>query len=278
MIERGLKESVVESAALAWLESCGWTVAHGPGIAPDTPGTERGDYGEVVLERRLYAALDRINPNLSAEALDDAFRKLTHPEGATLETRNRALHRMVVNGVTVEYRDPHGAVRGAQAQVIDFDNWQANDWLAVNQFTIVENRHERRLDIVLFVNGLPLGLIELKNAANEKATIWAAWQQLQTYKAELPSLFACNAVLAVSDGLEARIGTLTAGREWFKPWRTISGETLADPYMPQLQVMLQGACAPHRFAALIRDFIVFEDDGSGYLSKKDGGLPPVSRR
>ena len=271
MIERGLKESVVESAALAWLESCGWTVAHGPDIAPDTPGTERGDYGEVVLERRLYAALDRINPNLSAEALDDAFRKLTHPEGATLETRNRALHRMVVNGVTVEYRDPHGAVRGAQAQVIDFDNWQANDWLAVNQFTIVENRHERRLDIVLFVNGLPLGLIELKNAANEKATIWAAWQQLQTYKAELPSLFACNAVLAVSDGLEARIGTLTAGREWFKPWRTISGETLADPYMPQLQVMLQGACAPHRFAALIRDFIVFEDDGSGYLSKKMAG-------
>ena len=271
MTERGIKESVVESATLAWLESCGWTVAHGPDIAPDTPGAERGDYGEVVLGRRLYAALDRINPNLSAEALDDAFRKLTHPEGATLETRNRAFHRMVVNGVTVEYRDIDGAVRGAQVQVIDFDNWQANDWLAVNQFTVVENRHERRPDIVLFVNGLPLGLIELKNAADENATIWAAYQQLQTYKTELPSLFACNAVLAVSDGLEARIGTLTAGREWFKHWRTISGETLADPYMPQLQVMLQGACAPHRFAALIRDFIVFEDDGSGYLSKKMAG-------
>ena len=271
MTERGIKESVVESATLAWLESCGWTVAHSPDIAPDTPGAERSGYGEVVLGRRLYAALDRINPNLSAEALNDAFRKLTHPEGATLETRNRAFHRMVVNGVTVEYRDIDGAVRGAQAQVIDFDNWQANDWLAVNQFTVVENRHERRPDIVLFVNGLPLGLIELKNAANENATVWTALQQLQTYKTELPSLFACNAVLAVSDGLEARIGTLTAGREWFKHWRTISGETLADPHMPQLQVMLQGACAPHRFATLIRDFIVFEDDGSGHLSKKMAG-------
>ena len=271
MTERGVKESVVESAALAWLESCGWTVAYGPDIAPDTPGAERDGYGEVVLKERMHTALDRINPGLPPEALDNAFHKLIRPEGPTLETRNRAFHRMVVNGVNVEYRNANGAIRGAQAHVIDFDNWQANNWLAVNQFTVAENRQERRPDIVLFINGLPLGLIELKNAADESATIWTAWQQLQTYKAELPALFVCNAVLAVSDGLQARIGTLTAGREWFKPWRTISGEVLADPDMPQLQVMLKGACAPRRFAALIRDFIVFEDDGSGYLSKKMAG-------
>ena len=271
MTERGVKESVVEQAGLAWLESCGWTVVHGPDIAPDTPGAERGHYDEVVLERRLRTALIRLNPSLPVEALDDAFRKLTRPEGTTLETGNRAFHRMAVDGVTVEYRDTDGVVRGAQAHVIDFDSWQANDWLAVNQFTVVENWHERRPDVVLFVNGMPLAVIELKNPADENATIWSALQQLQTYKAEIPSLFTFNAALVVSDGLEARIGTLTAGREWFKPWRTISGEALADPHMPQLQVMLEGAFAPRRFVVLIRDFIVFEDDGSGALVKKMAG-------
>ena len=124
---------------------------------------------------------------------------------------------------------------------------------------------------MLFVNGLPLGLIELKSPADEDATIWTAWRQLQTYRAELPSLFAMNAALMVSDGAEARIGTLTAGREWFKPWRTISGETLADPHLPELQVMLEGVCEPRRFLALVRDFIAFEDDGSGALAKKMAG-------
>ena len=171
-------------------------------------------------------------PPCLAMSLDDAFRKLNRPEGTSLETRNRAFHRMLVEGVTVEYRADNGAIRGAQARVIDFDVPANNDWLAVNQFTVVENHHERRPDIVLFVNGLPLGVIELKNPADEDATIWTAWQQLQTYKAELPSLFAMNAALMVSDGVEARIGTLTAGREWFKPWRTISGEGWPIPACP----------------------------------------------
>ena len=271
MINGGITESVVEQASGAWLESSGWGVARGPDIAPDAPGAERADYGAVVLEGRLRNALARLNPHLPAEALDDAFRKLTQPEGAALEARNRAVHRLLVDGATVEYRDENGALRGAQASVIDFDDPGNNDWLAVNQFTVVESGHERRPDIALFVNGLPLGLIELKNPTAEDATVWTALQQLQTYKAELPSLFAMNAALIVSDGIEARIGTLTAGQEWFKPWRTISGETLADPAMPQLQVMLEGACAPARFLALIRDFIVFEDDGSGALAKKMAG-------
>jgi len=264
-------ESVVEEAALAWLEAIGWQVAHGPEIAPDMPGAERANYGEVVLSTRLRDALARLNPNLPAEALEDAFRKLTRPEGADLIQRNRALHRLMVDGVTVEYHGADGAIRGAQARVLNFDDPANNDWLAVNQFTVVENKRERRPDVVLFVNGLPLAIVELKNAADEGATIWTAFQQLQTYKAEIPSLFAPNAVLVVSDGVEARVGTLTAGREWFKPWRTVGGDTLAAETMPQLQVIIEGLFDRRRFLDLVRDFIVFEDEGGGRLAKKMAG-------
>ena len=267
----GLSESDVEDAALAWLAGVGWTVAHGSDVAPDAPGAERGGYGEAVLEGRLRAALERLNPDLPAEALDDARRRLLRPEGTTLAVRNRAFHRMATDGVTVEHREPGGAIRGAQVRVIDFDDRRANDYLAVNQFTVVENRRERRPDLALFVNGLPLVVIELKNPADENATVWTAWRQLRTYQAEIPALFVCNAALVVSDGLEARIGALGAGREWFKPWRTISGEALADPDLPQLRVLLEGVCAPARLLALVRDFIVFEDDGGGAPVKKIAG-------
>ena len=266
-----LSEWTVEAIALDWLESLGWAVAHGPDIAPDARAAERADYGEVVLSGRLRSALACLNPDLPANALEDAQRRLTRPAGATLEARNRDFHRMVVAGVTVEYVDTNGRVRGAQVRVLDFDEPDANDWFAVNQFTVVENRHERRPDIVLFVNGLPLAVVELKNPVDEDATVWSAFQQLQTYKAEIPSLFVFNAALIVSDGLEARIGTLTAGREWCKPWRTISGEALADPSLPQLQVLLEGVFTRRRLLALVRDFIVFEDDGSGDLVKKMAG-------
>ena len=204
----------------------GWRNAHGPDIAPETPGAERNDYGQVVLERRIRDALAKLNPSLPSSTLEDAVRKLTHPEGAMLEVHNRSFHRMLVNGVNVEHRTDDGAMRGDQARVIDFDNPDNNDWLVVNQLTVVENRNTRRPDVVLFLNGLPLGVIELKNPADEDATIWTAWQQLQTYRVELPSLFSMNEVLMVSDGLNARIGALGAGREWFKPWRIITGETL----------------------------------------------------
>ena len=266
-----LNESTVEESALDWLRSLGWQTAHGPDIAPGSAAAERADYGEVVLAQRLRDALARLNPDLPAEALDRAFRRLIRPEGASVEARNRDFHRMLVEGVTVERRTESGAIRGAQARVVDFDDHEANDWLAVNQFTVTENQNTRRPDVVLFLNGLPLGVIELKNPADEDATIWTAWQQLQTYKAQLPSLFACNELLVVSDGLEARVGTLTAGKEWFKPWRTVTGESLADLGMLELQVLLEGACLPQRFLRLIRDFIVFEDDGSGALVKKIAG-------
>ncbi len=267
----GLDESVVEELALDWLGSLGWGVAHGRDIAPDAAGAERSDYGQVVLAERLRAALREINPGLPAEALEDAGRRLVRPQGATLEVRNRSFHRMVVDGVTVEYRDQSGSIRGGQAQVVDFDDPQGNDWLAVNQFTVVESNHERRLDIALFVNGLPLGIVELKNPADPDATVWTAWQQLQTYKAELSTLFSMNEAMVVSDGLEARIGTLTAGREWFKPWRIVPEVGEEDLSLPQLQVLLEGICAPDRFLALIRDFVVFDDEGSGDLAKKMAG-------
>ncbi|MBX3673896.1 MAG: type I restriction endonuclease subunit R [Burkholderiales bacterium] len=263
-------ESVVEQAALAWLGAAGWQVRTGAEIAPGETAAERDEYAQVILTQRLRNALSRLNPALTAEALDDVFRKLTRPEGAELMARNRALHHMLVDGVTVEYRDTEGSIRGAIARVIDFENTEGNDWLAVNQFSVVENKHSRRPDVVLCVNGLPLGVLELKNAAVENATIWSAFQQLQTYQTEVPTLFAPNALLAASDGVEARVGTIGAGREWFKPWRTISGEVLAGAQLPELQVVIEGLCAPRRFLDLLRDFIVFEDDG-GHIVKKMGG-------
>jgi len=263
-------ESVVEQAALAWVESVGWTILHGAEIAPGELAAERAEYGEVVLAGRLRAALVRLNPGLPAEAIADAFRKLTRPEGPDLVTRNRAMHRLLVDGVTVEYRNDDGEIRGAQARVLNFDQVAANDWLAVNQFTVTENRHNRRPDIVLFVNGLPLAVLELKNAADETATIWTAFHQIQTYRVEIGSLFASNVVLCISDGVDARVGTLTAGREWFKPWRTITGERVVDTHVPELQVVLEGLFAPARFLDLVRDFIVFEDDGGRVVKKMAG--------
>ena len=263
-------KSVVEQAALDWFRALGYNVVGGPDMPPG-PHALRASYADTIFPSMIQGALARLNPNLPAEALDDAFRKLTCPEGSALTARNRAFHRMAVDGVTVEYRDAVGGIRGAQVQVLDFEQPANNDWLAVNQFTVAEGNHERRPDIVLFVNGLPLAVIELKNPGDEDATIRSAWQQLRTYQAELPSLFTFNAVLAVSDGVEARLGTLTAGWEWFKPWRTISGEELAPVFLTQLQVAIEGAFEKRRFLALLRDFIVFEDDGGGRLAKKMAG-------
>jgi len=292
-----LAESDVETAALAWLEALGWTVKHGDEIAPDGPAAERRDFSQVVLEHRLRDALAALNPYLPVEALEDAFRRLTQPPGANLPARNRAFHRMLTDGVTVEYRAADGSIRGAQVQVIDFEHPLNNNWLAVNQFAVVENHHSRRTDLVLFVNGLPLVVIELKNPADEQADIWKAYQQLQTYRAELPSLFSFNEMLVISDGLEARLGVLDAGREWFKPWRTITGEDFypplpppsgkvtggeglpsppgrgaggEGPHMLELQILLEGVFEPGRFLDLLRHFIVFEEDHSR-LTKKIAG-------
>ena len=262
-------ESVVEDAALDWFRALGYHVLAGPDLGP-APTALRKSHAEVVIDSPLRGVLTTLNPAIPNDALRDAQRKLMRPDGATLEDRNRNFHSMLVEGVPVEYRDSNGRIRGAQVRVVDFENPEANIWSVVNQFTVEEDQHRRRPDIVVFVNGLPLAIVELKNPVDETATVRTAYRQLQTYKTELPSLFACNAVLVVSDGLKALIGTLTAGHEWFKPWRTIRGQELAPVFHTELQVLIQGVFEKSRLLALIRDFIVFEDDG-GTVSKKMAG-------
>ncbi|NEW92118.1 type I restriction endonuclease subunit R [Rhodopseudomonas sp. BR0M22] len=265
-------ESVVEEAALEWFGGLGYAVLHGPEIGAGEPAAERDGSGcrDVVLQGRLRAALARLNPELPAEALEEAHRKLMRLDAPTLIERNRAVHRLLVDGVTVEFRRPDGSIGGAQARVIDFDQPAQNDWLAVNQFTVAEGQHQRRPDVVVFVNGLALGVIELKNAADADADIWAAYRQLQTYQAQIPALFAANAVLVASDGAQARIGSLGAGREWFKPWRTITGRDQPTG-LAELQVLLEGVFDKRRFLDLLRYFIVFETFEDGKLVKKIAG-------
>ncbi len=278
MTRSDFSESVVEQAALAWLEALGYAVLHGPDIAAGELGAERSDpnYRDVLLERLLRQALVRLNPDLPPEALEDAWRKLTRVDGPSLVERNRAVHRMLVDGVTVEYRRQDGSIAGAQTRVIDFDAPANNGWLAVNQFTVSEGQHTRRPDVVLFVNGLPLAVIELKNSADENTDVWSAFRQLQTYQTQVPALFTTNAVMVISDGVQARIGSLGAGKEWFKPWRTITGREDAPARQPELQVVLEGVFEQRRFLDLLRHFIVFEDstavgDGGGRLEKKMAG-------
>ena len=253
-------ESMVEEAALDWFRGLGYYVESSPDMSPGPDSLYyplRASHADAVLTSAVRGSLRRLNSDLPEEALDDALRRLTRPEGTTPEARNRSFHRMVVDGVNVEYRDADGAVRGAQARVIDFDEPDANTWSAINQFTVSENGNTRRPDIVVFVNGLPLAVIELKNPADENATVWSAFHQLQTYKAELPSLFACNAVLLVSDGLQARLGTLSAGREWFKPWRTIGGQELAPAFYTELQMAIEGVFEKRRVDGQEWNYLAF---------------------
>lgn len=264
-------ESEVEEAALAWFESLGYTVQFGPEMAPGELFAERGSYEDVILERRLTDAIARLNPHLPHEAHEEALRKVLRPETPSLVSNNRAFHRMLVDGVNVEYRRPDGSIAGDQARLLDFDNPDEDDWLAVNQYTVVEGEHDRRPDIVIFVNGLPLAVVELKNPADENATIWSAFNQLQTYKKQIPSLFTYNELLVASDGLQARLGSLTANREWFLPWRTVEGDEVAPTVVPQLEVLVNGVFNKDRFLALLRHCIVFEEADDGTPVKKIAG-------
>ena len=263
-----LNESIVEDAALEWFGELGYGVGHGPHQAPGEPAAERDSFGDVVLAGRLRTAIRRLNPAIPEEAREDALRKVLRVGTPSLTQTNRAFHRMLRDGVPVEYPRPDGSIAGDHARLVDFSTVEANDWLAVNQFTVIEGPHNRRPDIVVFVNGLPLGLIELKNAADEDATIWSAYAQLQTYKAEIAPLLHYNAALVVSDGLQARLGSVTANQEWFKVWRTIDGEADAPKTALELEVLVRGVFARQRFLDLLQHFIVFEEDpDSGALHK-----------
>lgn len=277
-------ESVVEEAALEWLAETGYTVIGGPEIGPGAAQAERSSYRDVVLLGRLRAALTRLNPHLPAAAIEEAVAKLTRAESPNSAVNNHNFHKLLINGVEVSYQSDGRTVHDL-ARVVDFSEAGCvsnNDWLAVNQFSVqrVGERTQanatpgrdgavagtRRPDIVLFVNGLPLAVIELKNAADEEATVEQAYKQLQTYKKQIPDLFLYNEALAIADGADARMGTLTGSLTWFKPWKTIDGERL-ETERSALEVLIRGAFAPERFLDLVRHFVVFEEN-RGEVSKK----------
>jgi type I restriction enzyme R subunit len=258
-------ESHVEDAALSWLEGLGYSVAHGPDIGPDGTSPERASYSDVVLVDRVRAALELLNPHLPADTLDEALKKIQQTETPSLVEENRRLHRILVDGLDVEITREDGSLGGDTVRLIDFRNPDNNDWLAVNQFTVIEHQSNRRPDVVLFVNGLPIAVLELKNPGDENATLEGAFNQLQTYKGQISSLFRTNALLVTSDGLHARVGSLTADIERFMPWRTVDGSEIAPKGSPELGTVIEGVFEKPRFLTLICDFTVFGDTGSGLV-------------
>ena len=279
MAHHRFTESDVEEAALEWLQEVGYTYVGGPDIAPGEPGAERETYRDVVLAGRLRQTLARLNPDLPQSALDHAFRQLTRTDSPNLTVNNHRFHRLLVDGVPVSYPVDGGRTAYVHARVADFQDPSANDWLAVNQFSVriqgvladpdTPLEGTRRPDIILFLNGLPICVIELKNAADENATVLDAYHQLQTYKTEAADLFVYNEGLIAADGTDARLGPLTAGWEWFKPWRTIDGDTI-ERARPLLETLIKGALAPDRFLDLIRYFTVYEEHRAQTIKKVAG--------
>ena len=258
-----ISEADVEAALLDQLEGLGYTRLPDSIAGPDGSAPERASYADVVLMDRLKRAVDRLNPDIPSEARQDALKKIIADETPSLIEENRRIHRALVEGIDVEFYVEDGTIRGDKVRLIDFDDLSANDWLAVDQFTVIEHGNNRRPDVVVFVNGLPLGAIELKNPGTESATLTGAYNQLQTYKSQIPSLFRTNAALVTSDGLMARIGSLTANEERFMPWRTTDGTDVAAKGSPEMSVLIEGVFEQRRFLDLIRDFTVFGDTGSG---------------
>ena len=254
-----ISEEDVEQYALDVLTGLGYERAYGPDISEGGLHPER-NYDEVVLLERLRRAIDKFNPEVPAGAKEEAIKKVLRVKSYSqnLIENNHAFHKMLVDGVDVEYRKD-GRIVGDKVWLFDFSHPDNNEFLAVNQFTVIERNNNRRADMVLFVNGLPLVVIELKNPADEEATIWKAYEQFQTYMQEISSLFAYNEVLVISDGTEARAGTITSDKQRFMPWKTIDGE---EPpiVMPQIEVLLKGICKKERLLDLIRHFIVFEQE------------------
>jgi type I restriction enzyme, R subunit len=269
-MSNGITESVVEDAALDWLKGLGYEILSGLAIAPGEPAAERADYKQVFLFDRLQTKLEDLNPEIPQEGLQEALRKIRLISHPTLIENNRAFHRLLVEGVDVEFRNADGQIVHDKVWLVDFANTEANEFLAVNQFTVEEGHFNRRPDVVVFINGIPLAVLELKNIADEQATIRKAFDQFQTYKAQIPSLFHSNALLVISDGHQAKLGTITSDWERFMTWRTITGKELVPPGSLQLETLLKGVFDKHRLLDLIRNFIVFEDDGEKVIKKLAG--------
>jgi len=267
---KAITESNIEQVALDILAELGYSQVYGPDIASDSPNPERKSYQEVVLVERLKTAIDKLNPNIPESSREDALKKVLRSESQNLVENNQSFHDMLVNGVDVEYRKGERII-GDKVWLFDYKTIKNNEFLAVNQFTIIENNDNRRPDILLFVNGLPLVEIELKNPADENATIWTAFNQFETYKQQIPSLFRFNEICVISDGLEARAGTITSDKERFMPWKTIDGSEKTPKGMTQMEVLLRGMFDKKILLDLVRHFVVFEKEkkeGAVKISKK----------
>ena len=264
-----MTEDQLEQETLGWLKELGYTHVYGPDIAYDGPSPERTSYREVVLVARLRDAIARLNPAIPVAAREDALKQVLDLGVPVQLSANRQFHRLLVGGVPVQYQR-EGETRGDFVRLIDWANVQANEWLAINQFSIQGPRHTRRPDIILFINGLPLVLLELKNPADVQADIWKAFDQIQTYKEQISDVFQYNEILIISDGTEARMGSLSGNAERFMNWRTIDGKAL-DPLgqFSELETMVRGVLAPEHLLDYLRYFVLFEDDGT--LVKKIAG-------
>jgi type I restriction enzyme R subunit len=260
-----LSEAQLESALLEQLAGLGYACASDDLIGPDGRHPEREAYDEVVLRGRLEAAVARLNPALPLEAQADAVRRLTQSELPNLLEENRRTHRLLTEGADVEYYADDGTLTADKVRLIDFGTPANNDWLAVQQFTVVSGSYRRRPDVVLFVNGLPLAVVELKAPGGEGATLAGAFNQLQTYKQQIPALFHSNALLVTSDGLSARVGSLSADPERFMPWRTIDGKRIEPKGTPELATLIEGVLEPARLLDLLRHFTVFGERGDGLI-------------
>ncbi|MFH0874773.1 MAG: type I restriction endonuclease subunit R [archaeon] len=256
-------EQDIENAVLEILYELGYDIVYGPDIAPDSEQPKRAKWDDVVLNDRLESALKEINPTLTKEALDEAIKKITRTTSHKTIANNEKFHNFLVNGVEVEVREKD-RIKGVIVKLFDFEKPEKNDFTAINQFTIIENEHNRRPDVVLFINGLPIGLIELKNPASATATVRSAYEQIQTYLTEIPALFTHNEFIIIADGTDAKVGTLTSSWEWFMPWRTIDGRKRIPKSVPQLEVVLKGMCNKNVIIDLIRNFIGYEQQ-----TKKD---------
>lgn len=262
----GMLEDVVEQACLGYFAALGYHTRFGPELGPEGSQQERDSWAEVLLLQRLRDAVARINPDLSSTAVDGVIAAVKRAESQNVTAENVRVHQLITNGVAVEQRLDDGSIRHTLAWLIDFDDPDNNDWLALNQYTVKEDGKNRRPDVVVFVNGLPLGLIELKNPGDENATIKGAFNQLQTYRNDIPSLFTPNAVCVISDGLSALMGSFSAGFEHYAPWKTIDGrEIVMDK--PQLEVLIRGVFDKRRFLDILRNFIVFSDEPSGLIKR-----------
>ncbi len=260
-----LSEDDIEKILLGQFQTLGYANLPDSVIGPDGAAPERASYGDVILKARLQVAVARLNPHIPPMAREDAVKRIIGDESASLIEENRRLHRAMVEGVDVEFYAEDGTIRGDKLRLLDFDNPDNNDWLVVDQMTVIEHGQNRRPDVVVFVNGLPLAVIELKNPGTETADLSSAYNQLQTYKAQIPSLFRTNGLLVTSDGMLARVGSLTANEERFMPWRTTDGADVASKGSPEMEVLIEGVFEKARFLQLIRDFTVFGDGGEGII-------------